>query len=181
MTKTALILVDIQNDYFPGGGWPVAEMDRAAENAAKLLQKARIFGDLVVHIRHETGPQAPFFRPGTAGAEIHPSVAPTDGETVLTKHRPNSFHGTPLKDLLDQAGITRVVLCGAQSQMCIDATTRAAVDFGLDTVVIEDACAAKEAQFGDVTVPAEMVHAAFMSPLAMSYATVLTTDAFLTS
>ena len=173
---TALILVDIQNDYFEGGAWPVAKMAQAAENAARLLKHARETGQLVVHIRHEGRPTSPFFRPGTEGAEIHASVAPIAGEAVVLKHRPNSFQGTGLQGILQGAGVERVILCGAQSQMCIDATTRAAVDLGYETVVAEDACGAKEAQFGGVTVPAEMVHAAFMSPLAMSYAKVMTTD-----
>lgn len=176
---TALILVDIQNDYFEGGAWPVAHMQRAAEQAARLLAHARATGDLVVHIRHEGRPQSPFFRPGTQGAEIYPLVAPRDGETVVVKHRPNSFQDTGLHELLQNAEVQRVILCGAQSQMCIDATTRAAVDLGYETVVAEDACAAKEARFGEVEVPAELVHAAFMAPLAMSYAKVVKTEELL--
>lgn len=177
--STALILVDIQNDYFPGGAWPVARMEEAATQAARLLDHARGAGWLVVHIRHEAGAQAPFFRAGSTGAEIHPLVAPAEGEAVVIKHRPNSFQGTGLQDLLTDAGITRVVLCGAQSQMCIDATTRAAVDLGYQVTVAEDACGAKEATFGGMDVPAALVHAAFMAPLAMSYAQVVKTEALL--
>ncbi|CUH63955.1 Streptothricin hydrolase [Thalassovita gelatinovora] len=175
MSKTALILVDIQNDYFASGTWPVALMDKVAENSAKLLARARDTGMTVIHIRHETAPGAPFFQPGSEGAEIHDSVAPNIGETVVTKHRPNSFHQTGLLDMLRRDGIETLILCGAQSQMCIDATTRAAVDHGFKVVLPHDACGAKEATFGDVTVPPEMVQAAFMAPLAMSYAKVATT------
>ena len=95
MTKTALILVDLQNDYFPGGAWELHETERAADNAARLLALFRARGDLVVHIRHENpSPEAPFFRAGTEGAEIHPTVAAEAREVVLTKHRPNSFYET---------------------------------------------------------------------------------------
>ena len=100
MSKTALILVDIQNDYFASGNWPVALMEKVAENAAMLLARARETGMTVIHIRHETAPGAPFFQPGSEGAEIHASVTPTADETVLTKNRPNSFHQTRLPDLL---------------------------------------------------------------------------------
>jgi nicotinamidase-related amidase len=180
MTKTALILIDIQNDYFPGGMWPVAKMDSVSGNAAKLLARFRAAGDMVVHLRHEIpSDQAPFFRPGSVGAQIHASVAAQGDEPVLLKHKPSSFIGTDLLDRLQAGGITRVVICGAMSQMCIDATSRAAADLGFEVVVIEDACGAKEMEFGGVTLSAEQVHAAFMAPLAMSYGTVTGTADFL--
>lgn len=177
MAKHALILVDIQNDYFEGGLWPVAKMEAVAANAARLLAAAREAGTLVIHVRHEMGSdQAPFFRPDSEGAAINPAVAPRGGEAVITKTRPNSFQNTDLLDRLRGAGIETVTICGAMSQMCIDATTRAAVDHGFAVTVAEDACGAKEAEFGGVTLTAEQVHAAFMAPLAMSYAKVMTTD-----
>ncbi|MDK3017380.1 cysteine hydrolase family protein [Pseudodonghicola flavimaris] len=180
MTGQALILVDIQNDYFEAGLWPVAKMQEVAENAARLLGRARTAGDLVVHIRHEmASDQAPFFRPGSAGADIHPTVAPAEGEAVITKARPNSFLGTDLLERLQAAGIGAVTICGAMSQMCIDATARAAADHGFAVTVVEDACGAKEAAFGGVELSADQVHAAFMAPLAMSYAKVLRTGELL--
>lgn len=176
MSKTALLLVDIQNDYFPGGDWELHQMDQAALNAASLLAGARGGGQMVVHIRHENPTaEAPFFRPGSTGAEIHDAVAPTAGEVVLTKARPNSFLDTGLLELLQGAGIEAVIICGAMSQMCVDATTRAARDFGFEVTVAEDACAARAMSFGGVEISAEQVHAAFMAPLAMDYANVVAT------
>ncbi|PLX35405.1 MAG: cysteine hydrolase [Hyphomicrobiales bacterium] len=180
MTQSALILIDIQNDYFGDGRWPVEGMKRAAANAARLLARARETGQVIIHIRHEIpSDAAPFFRPGSQGAEIHGSVAPIKGEKVILKHRPNSFQGTSLHQDLQAAGITDLTLCGAMSQMCVDATTRAAVDLGYQVTVIEDACGAKEQQFNGVTVAAAQVHAAFMAPLAMSYARVIGCDDYL--
>jgi nicotinamidase-related amidase len=177
MSKTALILVDIQNDYFEGGDWPVANMQAVADNAARLLGQARTQGDLVIHIRHEMSSEAaPFFKPGSTGAEINATVAPIGDELVIQKARPNSFAGTDLLDRLQRDGIEAVVICGAMSQMCIDATTRAAVDFGFQVSVAQDACGAKEMSFGGVSLTAEQVHAAFMAPLAMSYAQVVNTE-----
>ena len=181
MPKTALIIVDIQNDYFDGGDWPLHQMERVSSNAAGLLANAREKDDLVVHIRHENAsPEAPFFRPGTVGAEIHASVVLKAGEAVLTKARANSFHDTGLLELLHEAGIEAVTICGAMSQMCIDATARAAADYGFQVTVVEDACGAKEMAFGGVKLNAEQVHAAFMAPLAMGYAKVVTTADLLT-
>lgn len=106
-------------------------------------------------------------------------MQPIAGETVLEKSRPNAFIGTSLEADLRDAAITHLTLCGAMSQMCVDATTRAAVDLGFNVTVAEDACAAAQAQFGGVTVLAPQVHAAIMAPLAASYAKVISTDAAL--
>lgn len=172
-SATALVLIDIQNDYFEAGLWPVSLMDRVAENAALLLADARQRGDLVVHIRHEAASDsAPFFRPGTVGADLHVSVAPLATEAVVVKHRPNSFQDTDLGDRLQAAGITDVVICGAMTQMCIDATARAARDFGYVVHVASDACGAKEANWQGNKIAADQVQGAFLSALGMSYANV---------
>lgn len=174
MTHTALILVDIQNDYFDGGRWPVEGMEQASQLAARLLDQARAKDMLVLHVRHETlSANAPFFSPGSQGAEIHSNVAPLDGEAVILKHRPNSFLGTDLRARLEEAGITKVILAGAMSQMCIDATTRAAADFGYDVTVVQDACAAKSVAFNGQTVSAQDVHTTIMGALAGTYAKVV--------
>lgn len=182
MSRTALILIDIQNDYFEDGRWPVDKMHQVSANAARLLANARDNGQTIIHIRHEIpSDAAPFFRPGSTGAEIHKSVAPIGGEPVILKHRPNSFHDTGLHNRLAAENISQVVICGAMSQMCIDATSRAAADLAYDVIVIEDACGAKAQEFNDQTVPAPQVHAAFMAPLAMSYARVITCQSYLTA
>lgn len=180
MTNTALILIDIQNDYFPGGLWPVEGMEQASIEAARLLDHARVNGLHVIHIRHEiTSQDAPFFKPESAGAQIHSNVAPIADETVILKHKPNSFLGTKLKEKLDDAGIARVIIGGAMSQMCIDATARAASDFGYDVTVVQDACAARQAEFNGRQVSAHDVHSTIMSALAGTYAKVVNSGAFL--
>lgn len=115
---------------------------------------------------------APFFHPGTAGSEIHVSVQPTGTEDVIEKSRPNSFVGTELKTLLRDRNVEKLTVCGAMSQMCVDATVRAAVDLGFKVTVAQDACAAAPVSHDGIDVPAEMVHAAIMAPLAASYALV---------
>ncbi len=170
----ALILVDIQNDYFTGGLWPVDEMDKVAQSAADVLAQARQRGDLVIHIRHEAiSGSAAFFRPGTPGADIHSSVAPIRDEAVILKHRPNSFHETDLHERLQSAGIKEITIIGAMSQMCIDATARAARDLGYDVTLVADACGAKAMEFGGTSLTAKQVQAAFLGALAMSYAKVI--------
>lgn len=177
--KRALILVDLQHDYFPGGRWVLSGVDAAAKNAAKLLAAARASKDLIIHVRHEAlTSDAPFFAPGSRGAEIHSSVANLAGEPVVLKNYPNSFRKTDLQDLLKKNNIEHIVICGAMSHVCIDAVTREASDRGYSCTVVHDACATRDVEFEGIHVPAEHVHAAFMAALRFGYATVVSTDEF---
>ena len=180
MTRRALILIDIQNDYFPGGKWTLDGIEAASDNAVELLAAARKAGDMVVHVRHEfPSDQAPFFTPGSDGARTHSKILPKDGERQVLKNNVNAFQGTDLKRILDADAIKDVVICGAMSNMCIDAATRAASDFGYSVTVVHDACAARGVEEGGVTVPASQVHAASMASLGFAYAKTVSTDAFL--
>ncbi len=176
MATNALILVDIQNDYFPGGRMELEGIEAAAVNAARLLEHYRSRALPIFHIRHIAArPGATFFLPDTPGSEIHASVMPLPGETIVVKRFPNSFRETDLLNRLQQAGVGELTICGAMSHMCIDATTRAAFDSGFTCRVAHDACATRALAFGSVTVPAAQVHASFMAALGAAYAQVLTT------
>jgi nicotinamidase-related amidase len=178
--STALVLVDIQNDYFPGGAMALVGMTAAARNAASLLARYRDLGHPIVHIQHlSTRPGATFFLPGTPGVEHHASVAPRPNEPVIQKHFPNSFRGSALQETLQKAGVTDLLVVGAMSHMCIDATVRAAFDLGYQCAVAQDACATRDLQYESAQVPADKVHAAFMAALASPYANVAPTAALL--
>lgn len=180
MTHQALIVVDIQNDYFPDGKWPLAGVEQAADNAARVIERARRNGDLVVHIRHETlAEDAPFFVPGTEGAALHPKARNLVEETVVVKHFMNPYRETELKAMLDAHHIEKVTVIGNMSHMCIDAVTRASDDFGFEATVVHDACATHDLEFRGVKVPAVQVHAAFMAALQFGYAQVVSTQEFL--
>jgi nicotinamidase-related amidase len=173
----ALLLVDIQNDYFPGGRMTLHGIDRAAENARQLLDHFRNTGQPVVHVQHTwDDPSAPFFVAGTKGAQTNGIVAPREGEPVIVKHFPNSFRGSTLLDELRRAGIDGLTICGAMSHMCIDATTRAAADYGYDCTVAHDACATRDVEFNGQSVNADDVHNAYMSALAFAYAKVISAN-----
>lgn len=180
MPKRALVLIDVQNDYFPGGKWPLSGMESAADNAARVLAAARAAGDVVVHVRHEfLGADAPFFAAGSDGAKIHPKVRGAAGEPVVLKHHVNSFRETDLKAILDSQGVDEVVLCGAMSHMCVDAGVRAASDLGYRCIVVHDACATRDQEFAGRVVPAAEVHAAFMAALQFGYAKLVSADEYL--
>ena len=179
--STALIIVDIQNDYFPNGKMELSKPELAAANAAKVLDWFRKnTKDSVYHVQHIASDHAlGFFLPDTTGAEIHKTVLPLENETVVTKSFANSFLETGLESKLRENGVTKVVIVGMMTHMCIDATVRAAVDLGFEAVLIEDACATRDLSYGNKTVPAEQVHYAFVSALNGMYANVTSTDAFL--
>lgn len=181
-SKRSLIVVDVQNDYFPNGKWTLAGIEAAADNVGRLLADARKSGDLVIHIRHEFASEsAPFFTPGSEGAKIHPKAINQPEEKVILKHYVNSFRETDLKATLDQHQISDLTICGAMSHMCVDAITRASNDFGYACTVVHDACASRDMEFGGVEVPARHVHAAFMAALGFAYATMMSTDEYLAS
>jgi nicotinamidase-related amidase len=173
----ALLLVDLQNDYFPGGAMELPGAAGAGRRAAALLGAFREKGLPVVHIQHLANrPGATFFLPGTPGAEIHPDLLPRPGEGLFTKHFPSCFRETPLLEHLREQCIQVLVIAGMMTQMCIDTTTRAAADLGFACRVAHDACAARTQTFGGVTVPAEQVHAAFLAALHGTFAQVLSVE-----
>ena len=175
--NNALLLIDFQNDYFSGGKMELVGIDEAAANAQKLLNEFRKSQLPVIHIQHiSSRPGATFFLPDTDGAKIHRTVAPRDHEMVVVKNFPNSFRATALLEILQEKKIDKLVICGAMSHMCIDATTRAAFDLGFTCRVAEDACATKDLTFKSRTIKAADVHAAFMAALAIPYAQVLSTQ-----
>jgi len=178
MTK-ALIIVDMQNDYFGGGAMELANIDPAAANCGKLLQSFRDARQPVFHIQHiSTRPGSGFFVPGTPGCDIHQSLQPLVGEALVVKHYPSAFRGTDLGRLLQMSGIKKLAICGAMSHMCIDTTVRAAFDFGYQCELIADACATRDLEFDGRRIAAADVHAAFMAALSMPFASVLSTDEY---
>lgn len=178
--KTALIIVDLQQDYFAGGAMELENIDRASENAQKLLQSFREQQQPVFHVRHLfLNSSAPFFVPGSNGAKIHASVEPLDHESVIVKNQINSFQDTALESQLRTAEVEKVVIIGAMSHMCIEGTARAAKDLGFETVVVTDACATCAQSHDGETIPAQTVHNAAMASLGFAYAKLESTENYL--
>jgi nicotinamidase-related amidase len=175
--KTALLVIDIQNDYFEGGKYPLVNPLAAAKNAYMLLQCFREHsGGTHVHIQHiSLKPDATFFIKGDSGSDIHDSVAHFEGEPIVYKHYPNSFRETNLLEMLKEWSVERVVISGMMTHMCVDATARAAADLGFQVIIAQDACATRDLNFGDTTIPAELVHKAFLAALK-SYGRVLKSE-----
>ncbi len=174
--NTALLVIDIQNDYFPGGKMELVNPLDAAKKAYMFLQCFREHGGHHIHIQHiAIKPGATFFLPGERGTDIHDSVAHFEGEPIVYKHYPNSFRETSLLELLKGWGIERVVIAGMMTHMCVDATARAAADLGFQVIVAEDACATRDLKYGETVIPAEHVHKAFLAALK-SYGQVIPSE-----
>jgi len=168
-----LVLIDIQNDYFPGGSMELDGAEAAGRAAAGLLARHRAAGQPVVHVRHENlRPGATFFLPGTQGADIHPSNAPLPGEAVLLKHYPNSFRETGLLELLRALSATRLTICGMMTHMCVDTSVRAAFDLGFGVRLAADACATRSLSFAGRSVAAADVQTAYLAALGAVFAQV---------
>ncbi len=173
----ALVLVDIQQDYFPKGRMEVVGAVETSRAAKKLLDLFREKNLPLVHVQHiSTRAGATFFLPNTEGINFHESVSPLPNETVTKKNYPNSFRDTQLNEFLVSNKIKDLVICGMMSQMCIDATVRAAFDKGYACIVAHDACAARNLIFKGIDIPATHVHGAYMAALGAVYAKVLSTE-----
>jgi nicotinamidase-related amidase len=178
--KTALLIIDIQNDYFANGKMELTGSEKASENAKLILDRFRSDKLPVIHIQHiAASSSATFFLPNTTGAEIHENVKPLHQEKIIIKHYPNSFRATGLLDYLHELGITDLVICGMMTHMCVDATTRAAKDLGFNCTLISDACATRDLEINGQSVKAPDVQISFLAALNYTYATVKTTRQFL--
>ena len=177
MEKTALIMIDLQNDYFPGGRMELVGSEEAADKAKLLLEHARTNGINVIFLKHiSIYPGATFFLPDTSGIEIHEKLYPLETEELFEKSYPNSFRETGLGEYLQQQKIRQLLLCGMMTHMCVDATVRAAFDEDYSCLLAHDACATRALQFRGQTIDALQVHGSFMAALASRYAKVATAE-----
>jgi nicotinamidase-related amidase len=172
--KQALIIVDMQNDYFPDGKMELTGIEEAAKNTRHALELFRARNLPIFHIQHLSDRAgATFFLPNTRGVEIQEDVSPRKGEYLIQKHFPNSFRDTSLNGQLRNLDVEKVVICGAMTHMCIDSTVRAAFDLGFRCLVVSDACATRDLEFGGVAIEAQQVHAAFLAAFSNTFAQVV--------
>lgn len=183
MENTALLIIDVQNDYFPGGRMELSGAEQAGNNTQKILEYFRKNNLPVVHIRHiAVNEGADFFLPETSGSEINAVVSPKASEKVVIKHFPNSFRETDVLEYLQKKGIKKLVITGMMTDVCVDATTRAAFDLGFSNTVIGDATATRDRNLNGQTVKASEIQRSFLagiSALGNLYAGVVRTADFL--
>jgi len=118
---TTLLVIDMQNDYFPGGAFPLWNPEATLEATLAAIGRARSRGEPVVLVRHEAATaDGPLFRPGTQGAGIHPRLLATAGDApVVVKRHADSFHRTDLARVLAGFGTTGLRIAGMMTQNCV--------------------------------------------------------------
>lgn len=184
---TALILIDIQMDYFTADKLPIPDGPRVVENACRLRDHARKNDIFIVHVQQVSpNPAAPIFATGSPGVEIHPALAPAavataacSHEVVITKTQPSSFDRTTLDETLKARGIKTLILAGLMTHMCVETTARCALPLGYAVIVAADACASRDLcdPVGTTPIDHHEVHRNALAAMADRFADILTTDA----
>ena len=173
----ALLIIDIQNDYFPGGANPLTGSKEAGLNAKRLLDFFRLKKWNIIHVQH-LSKSSSFFVEGTMGAEIQKDLMPAAGEKHIIKQHPNAFRETDLAEYLESRGIDKLVVCGMMTHMCIDTSVRAAKDKGYEIDLIHDACATKDLKWNEQIIPASQVHMSYLAALKGNFADMWSTQEY---
>ena len=140
--KKALLVIDLQNDYFPGGKFPLWNTDAILQNIERAIAKANAQGIPVIHIQHVAKQgMAPFFNEGTPGADIHPSIlAAAPKAPVVVKEFADSFEQTNLEETLTKLGVTDLLVCGMMTQNCVTHTAISKAVEKCNVTILPDCC-----------------------------------------
>ena len=171
LAESALILIDCQNTYTTG----VMELDGvqpALDEAATLLERARVAGVPIIHIQHDSGPGSPYDVRIEIGAIVD-RVAPRDGEPVVVKNYPNSFVQTDLDQLLKERAVNNLVLAGFMTHMCVNSTARGAFNLGYAPTVVAAATATRPLPALGAEVAAAAMQSASLAAMADLFAVVV--------
>lgn len=163
--KEALLIIDLQNDYFCGGKMELEGVEEALNKTNELISYARTHEYEIFFIQHfSTREGATFFIPETKGVELHESLDFTD-DIIIKKHYPNSFRETSLQEHLDKEKIKELIICGAMTHMCIESTVRAGFDLGYKITLASDACATRSLNYNQQTIKAKDVQLSCIASL----------------
>jgi nicotinamidase-related amidase len=166
MAKRALIVIDVQKEYFPGGAWALPAAERTLPAIARLIERARSRGEAVVFIQHVTPPGSPVFAEGTPGMEFAAGLDVRPGDPLFRKRHPSSFQDTGLAQWLAEQNVGELDVCGYMTQMCCDTTTREGYARGFAMRLFSDATAARELTVEGVKLPHETVHLVSLGALS---------------
>jgi len=176
--RPALILIDIQKGFQNVEYWGGQRNNLGAEkNASELLKLWRDNHLPIFHINHcSTNPSSPL-NEANEGNEFNDLVKPINDEPIIKKNVNSAFIGTDLKEQLDKAAITKLVIVGLTTDHCVSTTTRMAGNLGFDTFLVSDATATfnKKGLDGQ-NYSAELIHETSLASLNGEFATVVTTD-----
>ena len=142
--KKALLVIDLQNDYFPGGKFPLWNTEAVLQNIGRAIEMAKAQGIPVIHVQHIADSKmgiAPFFNEGTAGADSHPRIlAAAPNAPIVVKHFADSFEKTKLEETLAKLGVTELLLCGMMTQNCVTHTAISKAAEKYNVTILPDCC-----------------------------------------
>ena len=171
--REALLIIDVQNDYFPGGAYELFRPYEAEKQIIRLIDESRVLERPIIYIQHINPPDDCFLLEGTKGAEISERIKPQAGDVVITKRYPNSFFETRLNEFLKSQGVDTLIVCGMMTHMCVDSTVRGAMEHGYNVILVANACATRDLDIEGETVPAQYVQKAFIASLEGVFAKVI--------
>ncbi|NIY93777.1 cysteine hydrolase family protein [Vibrio diazotrophicus] len=144
MSNKALLVIDIQNDYFEKGKFPLWNTDRTLSNIKNLTTKANALNVpvfLVQHVSSAPKGMAPFFERGSHGVDIHPEIKQIcSSAQVVEKHHADSFYQTNLENLLSKFDIDELLICGMMTQNCVTHTAMSKQAENYKVSIVEDCC-----------------------------------------
>jgi len=178
--QTAVIVIDIQNEYFPGGKMPIPDGMKALQNSKRIVEFAHKNGMPVFFVQHLGAADGPLFAKGSRFAEFHKDLQPGKNDRVISKATPSSFVGTDLQQQLDALGIKQLIVTGLMTHMCVSSTARDAVPLGYSVIIPEDATATRDlATWNNKVVDHQILQQSALAAVADVFAEIKTTDAVL--
>ena len=175
LRESVVVIIDAQREYV-SGRLPLAGVDAALAQTARLLARARAAGLPIIHVQQVSPAGRGLFEPGSDSGDFTPAARPLAGETIITKRLPNAFAGTTLAAALQSTGRHQVIISGYMTHMCVSATTRVAFDQGYSVTVIADACATRALpDNAGGTIEAATVHKVALAELTDRFAAVVPT------
>lgn len=171
--REALLIIDVQNDYFPGGTCELFHAYEAEKKIQSLIKESRTQERPIIYIQHINPPDDTFFLENTYGCGISERIKPLADDKVIVKYYPNSFHETELDSYLKEKGIKKLIVCGMMTHMCVDTTVRAAMDYGYEVELVADGCATMDLEISGEIIPAQIVQKAFLASLEGVFAKII--------
>ena len=167
----ALVIIDVQMGMFTFPGYTPHNGEATVARIAGLLNAARRSDTPVFFVQHDGGEGDPLAR-GSAGFPFRPELAPKDGESVTVKRHCSTFQQTDFDQALKRADIDHLIVCGMQTEFCVDTAVRAAFERGYKVTLVSDA----HTTFDTKTLPAAGVIAHHNATLGSGFATLKTSE-----
>ncbi|MEU7846628.1 isochorismatase family protein [Micromonospora parva] len=139
MSRAALVVIDVQESFRQRPIWAYGSNPDMIRQVDRLVAAARQRGDLVVWVLHSEPGTGGLFDPALGYVRLIDGLVPAEGEPTMVKTAHNAFTTTNLQQLLTQAGITDITVCGIRTEQCVETTTRVGADLGYRMTFVTDA------------------------------------------